>query len=1190
MDKFYNDFAKKYIRVYNEKTHPIYLLTSENYANKIDKCKTFQIAYNNFHGKFNKEDDIDFILYAYIRKNTNKFFTEEEKEFISKNINDFSNINNFNENIFELKAKLDLLTSKYMLIGERILTIDTEISKNNALKYTIQDKYHSINYNITYNGRNLINDDALYIFNSTEVSKNIPIIIYTNNKGKKYTKILKDANINDDFINEKIPNNTVAFFVNKQMIIINTDTSNCVININIDKDETNVKNLINTFFPFNTLFTYLLFTIVNKQDKIIGTISFDTEFNSYELYNIILSDPYMSFFFNIEENTTPWASRLLKYTIGFRDYNESILVSSNYTRTYMQEFSNYSYMSDVIINVPVNKNEREIGLTFLFTANNEFEVNNFAYRFSKLFSKYVKNNSPQKISPEKSSGSLLRETKFKIYTKSSDELKNKAPEIFYHQKKTKGEERIVQNGKFYFTKCQNEMQPLMIEENEIEDWKLYDRIVAEFPPANIPVEKRYYFVCPFDEFKYVYLQENEQTDDKSNSKFPFLPCCQKTKVIYNELPNYINFANGIVNLNITKSIRSIISDAILNKNSIGEVDDVLSSFLNQGFKKDDKKNFKRFGVSDIQSDPNSFINAICFAYTGNYIDSMKIRRILAGLEPNFNTGLYININIYKQELYDYDDDKIISDLLDPELFIDPYLFYRGLEELFNINIYTFAKIQDLKTSYPISFDQKNAIYPVLEIPRCRYMNIRRDNNLPTICIYKSYGNSKTKNNIPNCELIFYNIDKQKIFYSIDKDFNKYLYNYYQQVIHPISFEKNIYSNEIGCYDDPFDTNWLDIISPSLGPILGQEIDGYGKTISLIFQKWTIGIPQTQPFNLPILTRPILLDICEVHQDFILDNSIIEDDYVWIPYNGNPRGIKIYYNNNIQKKDWDISNSIEQMINDKNKTSLLMQIISYLWRSDSSPNFEEWIINNSRIDDPIIFENVPMPKISCNNRMFPIGNTFNERINKIASWWPFFFYRSKIHLSEGLFKRILNYFKREEILTKGLDNKITEPRKFVTDLIFTKTDFNSYNDIIFDNNDTLKDWLSFTQNKKYTNKSLNNMNIIYKNIDLKFKNFREPFLFKNNYGKIYIMQNIIKKYQIPHLPALQLAYYWKNNNKNLGEDYFDNDVTKYDNEKYVIYTIYENEIIVLKDLSNGSTDYFELLLYGGNRYAAMLPIL
>ena len=254
MDKFYNDFAKKYIRVYNEKTHPIYLLTSENYANKIDKCSSFTIAYNNFHNKFNKEDDIDFILYAYIKTNTNKFFTNDEKEFIRKNLNDFNDINKFDGNIFELKAKLDLLTSKYMLIGERILAIDTEISKNNSLKYTIQDKYHSLNYNITYNGRNLINDDALYIFNFTKVSKNIPIIIYTNNKGKRYTKILKDANINDDFINEKIPNNTVAFFVNKQTIIINTDTSNCAININIDKDETNAKNLINTFFPFNILF------------------------------------------------------------------------------------------------------------------------------------------------------------------------------------------------------------------------------------------------------------------------------------------------------------------------------------------------------------------------------------------------------------------------------------------------------------------------------------------------------------------------------------------------------------------------------------------------------------------------------------------------------------------------------------------------------------------------------------------------------------------------------------------------------------------------------------------------------------------------------------------------------------------------------------------------------------------------
>ena len=1175
MDKIYNDFAKKYIRVYNEKTHPIYLLTDKNYANDIGTYKSFLEAYNFYHGKIDRENDMEFILYAFIKNRPNILFTTKEKDDIEKTLN-FTK--EFNSSIIELKNKYDLLTKNYISIGETILSIENDLEKIESINYEIKDKYHTLNYKITYKNRELIADDSLMIFNLTLTSKNIPIIIYTNNKGKKYTKILKHSIIDDNFVDKIFPDNSVVFVIKNQYIIINTDMSNCSVKININRAENNIKNWLTSFFPYEILFPYLSFEISNKQDKIIGNISFDTEINSYDLYKLILLDPWMSFFFYIEENTTPWAARSLKYIIRFKDYNESIIMPSIYTKTYMPEFNKYNTMPDVTIKVPVNNNEKEIGLSFDFDAENNFDINNFAYKFSKLISKYIKT---KKIPNTK--GTSLGSSKFKIYTKSSDELKNQAPELFAHVKKVKTHEREIQAGKYYFSKCQIPKQPILIEENEIEDWKKYDRQIAEFPPAHIPTEKRYYFVCPLDEYKYVQLIENTQTI--GDNKFPYLPCCQKTKVTYNKLPEYINYNNSKINDLTGKSNRSIISDAILNKNSEGEFDSFFSSFLNQEFS-DDKNVFKRYGVSDSLSDPNSFINAIYYANYNKYHDPMHIRKILAGKIPNPQNDSYINVNIYKQELYDYDDEKIISELLDPTVFIDPYLFYRGLEELFGVNIYVFAKNQDLKTSYPISIEQKNSPYPILEIPRCRYMSIRNNNNLPVILIYKSYGNNKTKNAIPNCELIFCSLQKQKIF---KFNFNKYIYKYYKQITYPLEWQKNEHSKDIDCYGDPFDTKWMDIIPEDiLGKILGQEIDGYGKTVSLIFKEWTISIPQTQPLNLPTLVRPPLKTVCEVHQTFDTTSFLTDIDGIWIPYNGNSKGIKIYCDMGMDKSNWDLSNSIELLINNKNKVSLLMQIINYLWRSDHFPIFEEWLMKNSEVDNSIIFDNVPSSKISCNNRMFPEGNTFNERINKIASWWPFFFYRSKIHLSKKLFDRILNYFKREEILTSGLDNKITATPRFVTDLIFTKTDFKSYNDLIFDNNDSLKEWIFFTQGKKYLNQSMNNMNIIHTTIDIRFKDLKEPFLFKNSTGKIYIIQNVLNKFQVRHIPALQVAVYWNDNNKNIGSDYFDNDISKYENEKYVIYSF--DEISVVNDSSKGSSEYFELISYGGDGYAAMLPIL
>ena len=1179
MDKFINDFAKKYIYVYEQQTHPMYLKNNMNLYVEIYNygiSNGFINTYNKYNELFNINSH-EYIIFAYMNNDNNKYFTNDEEMYIKSN---FINGKDFNEYINKLFNDYKFYTDNYIKIGKRILDIEDELNKMNNIPYEITEKFHSLDYKITNikTGENLSENDILEIFNSFKINKKIPIIIYINNKGKKYFKVSKKYFNNDLMKNEIYPNNSVIFITQEQVIVFNIETSGCEIKIDTKKSNMNTILWLENNFNLKVLFPDFNFEQIQKKDKIICDVLFKIKITQELLYKTIMLNKFANLFLNPEENhSSPWFLKTQSYIISFKDYNETMIIFENDME--MNDLLKISLLYDVRINVSFSKNIQNEGLFLSLSTDNENKLESFLYKFSKILSLFNGEEINIKSNDD-------------FHTKSSSIIKNSGILDINILKS----ENIQQPSRI----CQLSYTPMIINEDEKNYWSIFSggRKPGYFPPLKNGNKNdgqiRKLLVCPFDSHPVLYLKEAGTSDNPI-----YYPCCKKSAYDYDKDASnkYYGIEKEEILINLNKT-RSIITDKQLTNGNKGEIDSILSLFLKQGLNNDNII-FNRIGIS---ADLNSFIKSIYYGITydiinSNVINSIEmdieiIRKQLAGILP-YNNDKILDINIYKQELYDYDNETIRNMILNKDQFIDPYLFYRGLEEIFNINIYVFTKSQDINTSYPISYEQEKSKNPFLEIPRCKNLHIRNKVNRPIMILYKNYGNIKSITQIPNCELIYMNNDndKDKKFYFNDAKFNDYMYNYLKNITHPIEFEK-IY-NDIKSYDDPFDTNWIESIvyNQTLGKLIGQEINSYGKCISLIYENFKLGIPDSQPLNLPNNTKNKNVSLCDIMNAFEFNNNIIEKQYVWIPYNGKDKGIKIYYDDN-KKEIRNILLSVDNLINEKNKISLLMQIINYLWRSDNE-SFIEWWNRYSIINNSSIFICVPSPKFSCNNRMFPKGNNFFERIRGFILWWPFFFYHCKIHVSKELNDRIINYFLHEESLTKGLDNTniIISPPRFVNNLIFTKNDFKSNNDIIFNNEKIFKDWINFVEGKKYTKDSMKNMNIINNKITIRMSEINEPYLFKDTYGKIYIIQNILKTSN-SYIHSLKLAVYWKDNKKNPGSNYSNNnDLDEYKKYKYVIYTINtENELIIIDNKTDGTNDYFQLLTYGNMKYAAMLPLL
>jgi uncharacterized protein DUF5757 len=444
-------------------------------------------------------------------------------------------------------------------------------------------------------------------------------------------------------------------------------------------------------------------------------------------------------------------------------------------------------------------------ITFRVLNVTEYEVKKTMLLLSHLLSYYNELKNPimdlnEDLVPELRDAMKTQLPKVaKKHRESTNEILRKlAPDIF------------VEN---YASLTQRAFQPIPINASEKSAWenrkfmhkgKLIKRQVMSYPPPFVDHEK-ILLVCPNDEDPYPGVKINT-LDNKD--KFPYLPYCYKTDNMSPHVQSHYNAwfrnqAKMVKRHRVRKVGGHRIAEDMRYGNLPPNVKKLLEEFDPEAFE------FKRMGmpispssilhaILSINNDsvnlPEDVLNEMDDMDLPDYTDegiSDRQRNSIVSLVRQ-DMAEKTDINLLMQENWDETPDEIRESLADETQFLDPFRYYRAIEEYFNLSIFTFSNSTRLPASnsdgYSIQFNQ-------LEIPRHNQYYLRRENiNRPAVILFKFQATVYRGQQIPaQCELIVRKIEDSGYSEGIfdgDEEVIDHLYDLFHRMT-------NIYQWSIG---------------------------------------------------------------------------------------------------------------------------------------------------------------------------------------------------------------------------------------------------------------------------------------------------------------------------------------------------------------------------------------------------------
>lgn len=253
----------------------------------------------------------------------------------------------------------------------------------------------------------------------------------------------------------------------------------------------------------------------------------------------------------------------------------------------------------------------------------------------------------------------------------------------------------------------------------------------------------------------------------------------------------------------------------------------------------------------------------------------------------------IHPGLLRQELFDHTDQEIMDLLVDENVYFDPALFYRALEELFNVNVCVFAY-----PDWKVSNEEKSTV----DIPRHRAFHVAYvHEERHTVFMIKNDGAETDNAQYPQCEMIAYNQSGkiQTVFgseltglASILKRLTNSTYTW-SYLSGRVVTRLNMYNHIL--------TDTLFTTATS------QFIDIYGKMRALTIgnNELTVIVPPSAPVNLPVRNDLIqanwtdVLDLFKGQQPIAVSkisiNDVIWVTGLWYPYLDLTYGIYIPIN-------------------------------------------------------------------------------------------------------------------------------------------------------------------------------------------------------------------------------------------------------------------------------------------------------
>lgn len=785
----------------------------------------------------------------------------------------------------------------------------------------------------------------------------------------------------------------------------------------------------------------------------------------------------------------------------------------------------------------------------------------------------------------------------------------------------------------YYRFCRE--SPKVIDESEKEDWEsnivvdedgikrnlqtmLFPRtkkqeIIAEkrlngfeVNEEEIPDEddeqQRYLLTCTHKDYPFIGVRENKTL--KNKDQYPFLPCCFKTDQMdpYKSTP-YNVYYRGIDNRVKREKVNYIIrGDKKLEKYQIGEM---YEEFSKVAFGEIENYKIKRIGITDRK---DSFIHCVVCALNQKYITDFRARE---NMVRDLRSQMKKKINCMKQELYNYENDEIIKILSDEESYIDPALFYRSLEIIFEINIFIATLSENM-----------------IEMPNhwkfhCRYENEYHR----TIILYKNIGNGI--DDIPQYELVFGhpadNLNAR--VYLFDEKVSQNLFKFLSIQNDTISWVNSFKDSETIGLKNIFKTDFSKIFK-----IHSQYIDCYGKTrllnVSLNDETFTIAIHPGRPYDVDLIDINDEKSIRRIELSKILSMLNIKptscdvlSNGIWFRLYDYEEGFFVFISDDISEKKYKKSEGIFFRVPSFHRydqhQNLALKYLSMRKVSNIVIFFTEWLYENYLINrsDPknITKENRNhllkrfISKMEADNfsgnqseyyqttenlsYFLPRTENFEQSMNYVKSVCPrLISEKGKIvYVDRELYEKMKRYIANYSSKFEGI---VPIQRRVISNYYNTVEDFQfQKNVLVFRGN---RDYIRWSRNKDQNY-------VIKTSLNINYSSYTSSYIYHNiERDKYYIVQNVLNG---DIFIALNLCVNWFENRFNSGFYYHpleNQELIEIIN--YKIYGINRVGKLVLTEQridekKIGETESIaEILLYGNNteeqsykRYAAMLPL-
>ena len=945
---------------------------------------------------------------------------------------------------------------------------------------------------------------------------------------------------------------------------------------------------------------------------------YDLDINDIYLVYMILNTELMNSYLFVKETNTPYAEKT-QLKIYYKSFSGFVEEEENAAEGYIVNPSsvtvsltqNHAQGGEVVmVNTPDGPSKFRLppGLPYVRAKITQAESLDVANQFIKIFSRLMQFYKSEK--PEV-------ENRFRQYIPEIDQPLNTAKPIKITVKQATGRkgagdskiERLKEtapdlfvNG--YARKCQCIFQPISVLSDEIESWQnktfmykenIRQRQVMAFPPDN----PRWNFVCPNDSAPFPGVKMNKDLPNKE--LYPCVPCCFKDDQLdshvyskYNEC--FKGKSKKVVEKTTAnkKETHKIKTDKILSSGRYGYVPKSISDLISKY--SEEAVDISRMGVPHTV---NSLLHCVSIAirdptYLGlKTIDQREqyisnIRQIISNQTIP---------TLIKQEMYDFSNEEISEKLLDKDLFFDPNLFYRAIENSYNINIYTFSPPDKKDPSSLGSF----------ELPRFKLFHSRAPRpERAAVLIFRTWGAESDALGYPQCELIIdRDEDNNRNNYSFGLAMNNLLHDAMTTLNRTITWELNEISNQptqIIARNNIYSRENYYYLLNKLPT--HQIVDGYGKTRAFIFpageHNITIMIPSTQPENLPLgeITRTdheVVTAIFGNPRATTKTNGMVDGlwyqvldlEYgIYVPINPTEvyENIDVGPSNPLVEEGIEVVSRIRKLRRD---LDTILQIIKWLFLL-SKLDIPTFINTYMAIGQKPISDSSVVYNLSNVGIKFPPANTVTEGIVQMQILAPSLFqlingsYRIYMY-SQKFFDGVMYFLKKYDYERKPR-NPVIPTVIYRHDI--SEEDFQTLRRVaIFTDEGDMRTWLNTLDKLSYKNI------LIEDKLNISNALRTEPYLYNGPSGNIYLIQNVIGGDRVR---AINVGYYWYLQKINLGHtapEYDSGTGTEANLPVYVVYGISPALAPILTENHAGeSTQYLQVLSYGSGQYAAMLPLL